>query len=71
MNNIIVYSTGCPKCNMLEKCLKMANIEFSVCGDTDKMIAMGMQSAPYMQVGDGEPMDFTAAMKWIKEKKNG
>jgi hypothetical protein len=56
---------------MLEKCLKMANIEFSVCNDTEKMIAMGMQSAPYMSVGDSEPMDFSAAMKWIKEKKNG
>jgi hypothetical protein len=70
MGNIIVYSTGCPKCKMLEKCLKMANIEFIICDDTNVMLSMGMQSAPYMQIGE-ELMDFKDAMNWIKENKNG
>ena len=71
MDYVVIYSTHCPKCNVLEKSLKMAGIEFSIMDDTEKMIAMGLKSAPYLQVNCGELMDFSAAMKWVKEKKNG
>ena len=71
MDYVVIYSTHCPKCNVLEKSLKMAGIEFSIMDDTEKMIAMGLKSAPYLQVNCGDLMDFSAAMKWVKEKKNG
>jgi hypothetical protein len=56
---------------MLEKTLKAAGIEYTLFEDVNKMIEMGLQSAPYMQVNCGELMDFKAAMNWVKERKNG
>ena len=35
--NIVVYSTHCPQCKVLEKKLQMAGIEFTICDDMDKM----------------------------------
>jgi glutaredoxin len=71
MDYITVYTTHCPKCNMLEKMLKNAGIEYDTFEDVDKMVEMGLKSAPYMQVNCGELMDFKTAMNWIKEKTNG
>lgn len=71
LDYVLVYSTHCPKCNVLEKKLKMVGINYTVIDDQEQMIAMGLKSAPYLQVNCGELMDFTAAMKWIKEKENG
>lgn len=71
MNYITVYTTHCPKCNMLEKMLKNAGFEYTTFEDVDKMVEMGLQSAPYMQVNCGELMDFKTAMNWIKERTNG
>ena len=70
-NYIILYSSHCPKCKVLEKSLQVANIEFTVMDDIDKMVAMGLKAAPYLQVNCGELMDFATAMRWVKEKKNG
>lgn len=71
MDYIVIYSTHCPKCNVLEKSLRMAGIEFSIIDDVKQMTAMGLKSAPYMQVNCGELMDFKTAMNWIRERKNG
>lgn len=69
--NIIVYSTHCPQCRVLEKKLQFAGLDFIIEDDVDKMNAIGMKSAPGMQVDDGEIMNFKQAIDWIKEKTNG
>lgn len=63
----ILYSTNCPKCNVLEKKLQNKNIDFEICNDVDLMVSKGIQQAPYLEV-DGELMDFTKAVKWVNEK---
>ena len=63
----ILYSTNCPKCNVLEKKLQNKNINFEICNDVDLMLSKGIQQAPYLEI-DGELMDFTKAVKWVNEK---
>ena len=63
----ILYSTNCPKCNVLESKLKSKNIEFEICTDVDLMLSKGIQQAPYLEVDD-ELMDFSKAIKWVNEK---
>ena len=63
----ILYTTHCPKCNVLEKKLKNKNIEFEICEDIDLMLSKGIQQAPYLEV-DNELMDFSKAIKWVNEK---
>ena len=67
MAKIILYSTNCPKCNVLEKKLQSKNIDFEICNDVDLMLSKGIQQAPYLEV-DNELMDFTKAVKWVNEK---
>lgn len=69
--NIVVYSTHCPQCKVLEKKLQMAGIEFTICDDMDKMNEMSMKSAPGLQVDGGPVMNFKDAMTWLKERANG
>ena len=65
---VILYSSNCPKCNILEKKLRQANIDFTLVQDVDLMIAKGFMSAPMLEV-DGQAMDFGQANNWIKEQE--
>lgn len=67
MVKIILYSTNCPKCNVLEKKLQSKNIDFEICNDVDLMLSKGIQQAPYLEV-DNKLMDFSKAVKWVNEK---
>lgn len=62
--NIIFYSTGCPKCSVLKYKLESKNIEFETVTDVDKMLELGIQSAPILSV-DGELLKFPDAIKWV------
>lgn len=62
---IILYSTGCPKCNILERRLTNDKIEFSITNNVDKLIDMGFQNAPVLQIDDNF-IDYTNAMKLLK-----
>lgn len=63
-----LYSTNCPKCNVLEKKLKTSNINFSKIEnfDVEKFINEGFNSAPILEV-DGKRMKYTEAITWLKE----
>ena len=62
--SIILYTTHCPKCMVLEKKLKSKNIEYVENTDTDLMISKGFGTTPMLEV-DGEIMNFVAANAWI------
>ena len=66
--SIILYSTGCPKCNVLEAKLNSKSIKYEVCRDIEVMQSKGMMSAPNLEV-DGKLMGFGDAIKWIREYK--
>lgn len=65
--SVILYTTHCPKCIVLEKKLKSKNIEYTENTDTDLMISKGFLSTPMLEV-DGNIMDFKAANTWINER---
>lgn len=66
---IILYSTHCPQCIILENMLKELNISYIENNDTETMIDMGFKSVPMLQVGD-QIMNMKEAMAWIKEYNN-
>lgn len=64
---IILYSTHCPRCTVLEAKLKQKNIEYQEINNVDEMLKIGIQTVPQLKV-DGELMDFSKAIKWVNEK---
>lgn len=62
--SIVLYSTHCPKCNVLEKKLKQKNIDYEEINDINIMQEKGYMSVPVLEV-DGESMDFSTANRWI------
>lgn len=65
---VTLYSTHCPRCKVLETKLKQKGIVYTEETDVDKMLAMGLKSAPALKVDNGELMDFGKAIEWIKEQ---
>ena len=68
---VILYSTGCPKCNVLKKKLEAANINYTEVTDTDKVSQIcnstGFDSVPIIATEDGDILDFNRAIAWIKQ----
>ena len=64
---IVLYSTGCPKCGILERKLNEKNISFTKCTDVDEMLALGIMSVTVLSV-DGDMMDFSKAVQWVNEQ---
>lgn len=64
--NIILYSTHCPKCNVLEKKLSAFGYKYNVVTDEDLMVKKGFMSAPMLEV-DNIIMDFKTAIDWVKK----
>lgn len=61
---VILYSTHCPKCNVLEKKLKQKNIPYEEINDIEIMKEKGYLSVPVLEVDDVS-MDFKTASDWI------
>lgn len=66
--NIILHSTGCPKCNVLKKKLAEKQIEYTENNDTAVMSSLGIDQVPILSV-DGELLGFAEATKWINERE--
>lgn len=67
MEKVILYSTGCPKCNVLKKKLSDIGVEFTIVDDVDYMKGIGLSEAPMLDV-DGTMMDFKAAVDWVRSR---
>lgn len=66
-----LYSTNCPKCNVIEKKLKNKNIEFEKITDFDhnKMKEKGFSFAPILETDDGVLLDYSDANNYINAIK--
>ena len=67
MNMVVLYTTSCPQCRVLETKLRNKNIEFSIVDDVSVMEEKGFMSAPMLEV-DGEVMNFTEGNNWINQQ---
>lgn len=66
---VVLFSTHCPKCNVLEKKLKAKNIEYEEVNDVEIMKEKGYLMLPVLEI-DGESMDFKAANDWVNEQED-
>lgn len=64
LTKVILYSTHCPKCCVLEKKLKQKNISYDEVNDIEIMKRKGYLTVPVLEI-DGESMDFKKAINWI------
>lgn len=64
---VILYSTGCPKCNVLKKKLSEKDITYEEFTSVDDMLNMGIKEVPMLGVGE-KLMSFKESVDWIKEQ---
>ena len=62
--NVILYTTHCPKCSVLEKKLSSKNIEYEEVTNVDVMTQKGFNTVPMLEV-DGDIMDFKEAFRYL------
>lgn len=63
---IVLYTTGCPKCKILEKKLELKNIKYDIITDEEEIRNTGFLSLPLLSVDD-KIMPFTEAVSWVNE----
>lgn len=66
--NIILYSTHCPRCCVLEKKLKEKNIQYTENNSVDEMLSLGINEVPVLMV-DSQFLKFKEAVNWINEQE--
>ena len=62
--NVILYSTHCPKCKVLETKLNQKSINYEEVNDVDVMVQKGFTTVPKLEV-NGVVYDFKEAVEWI------
>lgn len=65
---ILLYSTGCPKCNILKQKMNMKNISYEEISDLKTLQDLGLQTVPYLQIDNEQLMNFLEANEWINRQ---
>lgn len=68
MSKIILYSNGCPKCNVIKSKLKNKKIEFTETDNFSELEETEFKSLPIMKI-DGKFLTFVEANTWINTQK--
>lgn len=61
---VILYSTNCPKCQVLKKKLDGKSVQYTVETSVDTMLSLGITQVPVLSV-DGKLLPFTQANEWV------
>lgn len=69
MNNSkpILYSTGCPRCEVLKKKLTEKNVEFTEKNSVEEMLSIGITRVPVLSFNE-MLMDFKEAVEWVNKQ---
>jgi len=67
---VILYSTGCPKCNVLKQKLNSKSIQYTEETSVEKMLGMGITQVPVLSV-DGKLLEFSEANDWVNGRQTG
>ena len=62
---LILYTTHCPKCEILERKLKEKGVAYQICDDADMMRGLGISSVPALEFPDRTIIDYFAAVKYV------
>ena len=65
---IILYSTGCPKCKILESKLQEKGVYYTKNTSVDEMVKLGFTAVPMLKVGE-KVLNFGEAVKWVNSRK--
>ena len=66
---ILLYSTGCPKCNVLKKKLNEKHIEYTESNSVNDLLERGINEVPVLKIND-KYLSFKEAVDWIKEAED-
>ena len=64
---VTLFSTGCPKCRVLEQKLNAKNIDFVKNSDIQEVIDQGFMSVPVLKIDD-KYYDFKQGVDWINNE---
>lgn len=63
----ILYSTGCPRCKVLEKKLESNGIAYEKNNSVDEMLELGISEVPVLSVY-GQLLNFSEAVNWVNNQ---
>ena len=67
LTNIILYSTGCPRCDVLKDKLDAKSISYSVNNSVEEMTELGISEVPILSV-NGQLLKFKDAVDWVNNQ---
>lgn len=69
IESIVMYSTGCPRCQVLRKKLAKLPYTVTIIEGEEGIEALGKTSAPILSVGN-QIMEYGEAIKWANKQIN-
>lgn len=60
-----LYSTGCPKCNVLKMKLDAKQIPYEISEDLDFLMDRNIMEVPVLELENGNLLSFTEAVSYI------
>ena len=61
---VTLYTTHCPRCQVLATKMDNAGIKYEVCDDVDVMNKKGFMSVPLLEI-DEKVLQFKEAIDWV------
>lgn len=61
---VILYTIGCPKCNVLEKKLNQKGIKYTIVSNKEQIKVRGIFQLPCLEI-DGNLKTFSDAVSWV------
>ena len=61
----VLYSTGCINCRTLKDELDANGIEYEECKDVNKMLELGFDKVPMLEIDKGVFLDYENGMNWV------
>ena len=65
----VLYSTGCVNCRDLKEELDSLGIQYQECNDVNKMIELGFDKIPMLEIDKDNFLDYEASKIWINGGK--
>ena len=62
---MLMYTTGCSKCKILESKLNDKGIKYDICEDKEIMKSKGFRSVPVLELDDGTTLTYGKAVKYV------
>ncbi len=66
-DKIILYSTGCPRCNVLKSKLSDKEIAYIEITSVEEMKTLGITEVPILSI-KGQMLDFKSAVEWVNKQ---